>query len=184
MRIVGGEFGGRTLFAPEGSATRPTSDRVREAIFNILAHGDHALEGARVIDLFAGTGAMGLEAISRGAVYALFVEDAASARAAIRRNVEALGLTGRTRTFRRDAASLGDIPSGMRPFSLAFLDPPYGRELALPALTSLAEGHWLEPDATVVVEGRAGDEMKAPAGFAVAGERTYGDTKVWILRAA
>ncbi len=110
MRIVGGDFKGRALFAPPGSTTRPTSDRVRESIFNILAHGDYALEGARVIDLFAGTGAMGLEALSRGAVHALFVEEAAAARAAIRRNVEALNLTGRTRTFRRDATSLGPIP--------------------------------------------------------------------------
>src|SRR5215475_4666799 len=102
MRVVGGKFRGRTLFAPAGEGTRPTSDRVREAVFNILAHGTFEVAGTRVVDLFAGTGAMGLEALSRGAAYCLFVEEAAPARAAIKRNIEALGLMGRTRTFRRD----------------------------------------------------------------------------------
>lgn len=183
MRIVAGEFRGRTLFAPSGEATRPTSDRVREALFNILAHGDYQIQGARVIDLFAGTGALGLEAISRGAAYALFVESAAPARAAIQRNIETLGLTGRTRLFRRGATDLGAIPAGLKPFDLAFLDPPYGRGLLAPALRALAGGGWLAPGATIVAEEKAGTEFPLPAGFALADERTYGETAVRILKA-
>ena len=181
MRIVGGKFSGRTLATPAGGDTRPTSDRVREAIFNILAHGDYPLEGARVIDLFAGTGAMGLEAISRGAAYALFVEDDANARGALRRNIEALALTGCTRTFRRDATRLGPIPAGMKPYSLAFLDPPYGRGLIEPALQGLLEGGWLEPNAALVAEVRTGEMFRAPAGLEVTAERTYGDTCLRFL---
>lgn len=182
MRIVGGDFKGRALFAPPGSTTRPTSDRVRESIFNILAHGDYALEGARVIDLFAGTGAMGLEALSRGAVHALFVEEAAAARAAIRRNVEALNLTGRTRTFRRDATSLGPIPSGIKPFDLAFLDPPYDRGLLPPSLEGLGANAWLTMGATVVAEMRNGEAVEIPSGFSEADRRTYGETTVVFLK--
>jgi 16S rRNA (guanine966-N2)-methyltransferase len=178
MRITGGEFRGRSLVAPSGQSVRPTSDRVRQAIFNILAHGDFALEGARVIDLFAGSGAMGLEALSHGASYALFVEDAASSRAAIRRNIEALGLTGRTRIFRRDATKLGPIPAGLKPFDLAILDPPYGKGLITPTLAALADGGWLEAGAHLVIETRTGEALELPEGFALADERTYGDTSV------
>lgn len=182
MRIVAGEFKGRALFAPAGEETRPTSDRVREALFNILAHGDYTIEGTRVIDLFAGTGALGLEAISRGGAYALFVESAVPARAAIQRNIETLGLTGRTRIFRRDATDLGRLPAALQPFDLAFLDPPYGRALLGPALQSLAAGGWLTPGATLVVEERAGEEFAPPPSFSVRDERTYGETTVRILR--
>lgn len=183
MRIVAGEFRGRALFAPAGEETRPTSDRVRGAIFNILVHGPYALEGARVIDLFAGTGAMGLEALSRGAVYALFVEEASPARAAIKRNIEAFGLMGRTRTFRRDATDLGGLPAGTKPFDLAFLDPPYSRALTEPALKGLAGGGWIAPGATLVCEMRTGEAFELPAArFTLADERTYGDTTVRILK--
>ena len=141
MRIVGGQFRGRLLAAPAHEGTRPTSDRAREAMFNILAHGIPGFElaGARALDLFAGTGALGLEALSRGAAFGLFVEQAAEARALIRRNVEVLGLTGITKIFRRDATELG--PAGRYSgFTLAFLDPPYGHGLAEQALASAADG--------------------------------------------
>ena len=134
MRIVGGTHRGRALAAPRSQAIRPTSDRLRESLFNILvhAHGD-PVTGARVLDLFAGTGALGLEAISRGAAFALFVDDGAEARALIRENVATLGLGGVTRIFRRDATKLG-AAHPVEPFSLVFLDPPYGRGLAEQAL--------------------------------------------------
>jgi 16S rRNA (guanine966-N2)-methyltransferase len=128
MRIVGGKFRGRPLATPAHEGTRPTSDRVREAVFNILAHGieDFSFDGVKVLDLFAGTGALGLEALSRGAAFCLFVEEDAEARGLIRRNVEALGLTGVTKIFRRDATDLGE--AGNRgDAGLVFLDPPYAR---------------------------------------------------------
>ena len=151
MRIVGGEFRGRPIAAPNHAGLRPTSDRVREAIFNVLAHGiaDFSLDGAKVLDLFAGTGALGLEALSRGAHFCLFIETDVEARGLIRQNVEALGLTGRTRVFRRDATDLG--PAGNRGgFTLAFADPPYGKGLGEQALAAAATGGWLAPNAIVV----------------------------------
>lgn len=178
MRVVGGKFRGRAIAAPRHEGLRPTSDRVRESVFNILEHGiaDFVLDGARVIDLFAGTGALGIEAVSRGAAYALFVEDAAEARALIRTNVEALGLTGTTRLFRRDATDLG--PAGtMAPFSLAFLDPPYGKGLGEAALVALRDGGWLTPGAVVVLEERADADVTLPAGFAEIDRRRWGDTQ-------
>ena len=179
MRIVGGQLRGRALATPGDDATRPTSDRVREAVFNILAHGmpDFELQGARVLDLFAGTGALGIEALSRGARFCLFVEDGAEARALIRRNVEAFGLTGVTKIFRRDATSLG--PAGaLGGFTLAFLDPPYGQGLAERALVASAEGGWLAPGAIVVIEERKGTAVTLPAGFTALDRRAWGDTEV------
>src|SRR5580700_4758578 len=143
MRIVGGRLGGRTLAAPKSQAIRPTTDRLRESLFNILLHGyGDPVSGARVLDLFAGTGALGLEAMSRGAAFALFIDDGAEARALMRANVEALGLGGTTRIFRRDATRLGSVHP-LEPFSLVFLDPPYRRGLAERSLASLAAGGWL-----------------------------------------
>jgi len=185
VRIVGGRFRGRPLAAPSDDATRPTSDRAREAVFNILVHGtpDLELQGARVLDLFAGTGALGIEALSRGARFCLFVEDGAEARALIRRNVEALGLTGVTKIFRRDATSLG--PAGtLSGFTLAFLDPPYGQGLAERALASAAEGGWLAPGAIVVIEERKGSGFTLPADFTALHRRTWGDTEVLFARFA
>ena len=183
MRIVGGRLRGRALASPQDQTIRPTSDRTREAVFNILAHGAAAvdLQGVRVIDLFAGTGALGIEAISRGAAYALFVEESAEARGLIRENVEALGLTGCTRIFRRDATALGPA-SQLGQFGLAFLDPPYGKGVADRALTSLLAGGWLTPDAVVVVEEREGVEVVLPAGLSVLDRRVYGDTQVMFLK--
>src|SRR5436190_21830898 len=167
MRVSGGKFGGRALAAPENLRVRPTSDKVRQALFNILAHRDFgafALEGARAIDLFAGTGALGIEALSRGARFCLFVDDDADSRALVRQNVETLGLTGISKIWRRDAADLGPLNIGSgSPFELAFLDPPYRKGLADAALKSLKDGGWLTPGALLVVE-TATDETLAADG--------------------
>jgi 16S rRNA (guanine966-N2)-methyltransferase len=183
MRIVAGRYKGRTLAGPKSHAIRPTSDRLRETIFNVLMHayGD-PVTGARVLDLFAGTGAMGLEAISRGAVFALLVDEGAEARSLIRANVETLGVGGVTRVFRRDATKLG-AAKPIEPFSLAFCDPPYGKGLASAALVAARDGGWLAPAALVVVE----EEMGAFApsdGFEELERRDYGDTQVTLLRHA
>lgn len=184
MRIVGGEFRGRTLKGPSTMSVRPTSDRLRESLFNIISHayGD-VLEGARVIDLFAGTGALGLEALSRGARFALFVDDGAEARALLRANVDSLGVGGRTKVFRRDATKLGAMPPG-EAHTLAFLDPPYGRGLAPLALTSLRDGGWLAPGAVVIVEEAATADVEPPEGYNLIERRAYGDTQVMFLHAA
>jgi 16S rRNA (guanine966-N2)-methyltransferase len=183
MRIVSGKFRGRSLRGPSSNAIRPTSDRLRESIFNILVHAyADPITGARVLDLFAGTGALGLEAISRGADYALFVEEAAEARALIRENVEALALTGATRIFRRDAARLGNMGT-MEPFDLVFCDPPYGQGLAEKSLVAARDGKWLAPSALVVVEEAVKAGFKAPEGFGELERRAYDDTEIVILRA-
>jgi 16S rRNA (guanine966-N2)-methyltransferase len=185
MRIVSGKFRSRALAAPAGSATRPTSDRVRESLFNVLAHGIDGFEfdGARVIDLFAGTGALGLEAMSRGAAFCLFVEDAPEARALIRQNVEAFGLTGETRIFRRDATDLG--PAGtMAPFSIAFLDPPYAKGFGKRALASLIGGNWLAPGALIVFEEHVDTVIEWPISVSPFDQRTWGDTTVHFARRA
>ena len=184
MRIVGGRLGGRTVAGPKSQAIRPTSDRLRESLFNILAHGHgDPVAGARVLDLFAGTGALGLEAMSRGARFALFIDDGAEARALMRQNVEALGLGGVTRIFRRDATKLG-AAHPVEPFSLAFLDPPYRQGLAERALASLAAGGWLTPDALVVVEEAADAAFQAPDGFTEIDRRRYDDTEFTFLAPA
>jgi 16S rRNA (guanine966-N2)-methyltransferase len=184
MRVTAGRFGGRALAAPDDARVRPTSDKVRQAIFNILAHKDFgigfALEGARVIDVFAGTGAMGLEALSRGANYCLFIDDKAESRALIRQNVEAFGLTGVTKIWRRDATDLGRN-SMNETFDLAFLDPPYRKNLLAPALASLRAGNWLAPHAIVVAETAEDEHVPPTDGLALLDDRVYGDTRVTIL---
>ncbi len=182
MRIVGGRLRGRALAAPKSASIRPTADRLREALFNILTHayGDPVID-ARVLDLFAGTGALGLEALSRGARFALLIDDAAPARALLRDNVAALGLGGSARIFRRDATRLGDAHP-LEPFSLAFLDPPYGQGLAERALASAQAGKWLLPEALVVVEEAAAAAFAPPAGFAEIERRRYDDTELIFLR--
>jgi 16S rRNA (guanine966-N2)-methyltransferase len=182
MRIVGGRLGGRPLKGPSSDRIRPTSDRLRESLFNILEHGYGGVADLRVIDLFAGTGALALEALSRGARFALLVDDGTEARAAIRENVEALGLGGATRIFRRDARKLGDAPPGDK-FDLAFLDPPYGRGLGEPALESLRNGGWIKPGATVILEESASVSVAVPSGFEQSEDRTFGDTRILILTA-
>jgi len=181
MRVVGGRFRGRTLSAPKSQAIRPTADRLRESLFNILMHAyDDPITDARVLDLFAGTGALGIEAMSRGAAFALFVDDGAEARALLRGNSETLGLGGSTKIYRRDATKMG--PAEMSPFSLAFLDPPYGKGLAEKALVSAREGGWLAPEALVIVEEAVDAGFKPPEGFEELERREYDDTQFTFLR--
>ena len=183
MRIVGGRLRGRPLAGPKSPAIRPTADRLREALFNILIHAyDDPIEGARVLDLFAGTGALGIEAVSRGASFTLFVDNGAEARALLRNNVEALGLGGVTKVYRRDATNLGPAHP-MEPFSLAFLDPPYGKGLAEKALVSLRDGAWLTPGALLVVEETKVSAIAVPEGFEELERRAYDDTEFVFLRA-
>jgi 16S rRNA (guanine966-N2)-methyltransferase len=179
VRIVGGRLRGRSIASPAHDGVRPTSDRVRESVFNVVLHGieDFTIDGQRVIDLFAGTGALGLEALSRGAAHVLFVEENAESRGLIRQNIEAMGLTGSTRLFRRDATDLGPA-APMQPFALAFLDPPYGKGLGERAIASLRDGKWLTPGAVVVWEERASSGLSWPEGFTEIDRRTWGDTQV------
>lgn len=186
MRIVAGRFRGKSLLAPDGEATRPTSDRARQAVFNILEHAPWSpgLSGRRVIDLFAGSGALGLEALSRGAEFCLFVETDDRARGAIRENIEAFGLFGATRLHRRDATDLGLRPGSAGPaFDLAFLDPPYGKGLGERALKALLAGDWLSPGAIIVFETAVDEVVEPPPGLTRLDERAYGAAKVWFLKA-
>lgn len=184
MKIISGRFKGHTLSTPKGQGTRPTSGAAREAIFNRLAHADWAppLEEARVIDLFAGSGALGLEALSRGAAFCLFVETDARARGAIRENVERLGLYGVTRLHRRSATDLGPRPAGLgAPFDLVFLDPPYRKALVVPTLASLLAGGWLTETAFAVAE-TAEDEAFDVEGWDLIDRRVHGAAAVHMLK--
>jgi 16S rRNA (guanine966-N2)-methyltransferase len=188
VRITGGTFRGRALAAPPDARVRPTADKVRQAIFNILAHNDFgigfALDGARVADLFAGTGALGIEALSHGAAFCLLVDDSAESRALIRGNVEALGLTGVTKIWRRDATQLGPMAAGAGgPFDLVFLDPPYRKDLVPLALAALRDGGWLAHQAIVVAEVAADEDIPSTDGFALFDARLYGDTRVFFFTA-
>ena len=184
MRVVGGRLRGRNLASPSSRDIRPTADRLRESVFNILmlAYGN-PIEGARVLDLFAGTGALGIEASSRGAKFVLFVDNGAEARALLRNNVEALGLGGVSKVYRRDATDSGPAHP-VEPFSLLFLDPPYGKGLAEKALAALRDGGWLTPDALLVVEEAKSAAFAAPDGFEELERRAYDDTEFVFLRAA
>ncbi|MGD0764302.1 MAG: 16S rRNA (guanine(966)-N(2))-methyltransferase RsmD [Roseiarcus sp.] len=184
MRVVGGRLKGRVLHAPDSRAIRPTSERLRESIFDILAHRHGgAVEGARVVDLFAGSGALGIEALSRGAAFALFVDNGVEARALLRANVEALALGGATRIWRADATRLGKAPAGP-PFALAFLDPPYDKGLAGPALAALCAGNWLAEGALIVVEEAAKAGIAAPPALDLVDERVYSETRIAFFAAA
>jgi 16S rRNA (guanine966-N2)-methyltransferase len=182
MRVVGGRLKGRNIASPSSREIRPTQDRLRESVFNILMHayGNPMLD-ARVLDLFAGTGALGIEAVSRGAKFALFVDNGAEARALLRNNVEALGLGGVTKVYRRDAGDLGPAHP-VEPFALVFCDPPYRMALAEKALTSLRDGGWLLPDALVVVEEHKAAGFVAPEGFEELERRAYDDTEFTFLK--
>src|ERR1700742_547436 len=182
MRIVGGRLKGRNIASPASREIRPTADRLRESVFNILIHAyDDPIEGARVLDLFAGTGALGIEAVSRGAAFALFVDNGAEARALLRNNVETLGLGGVTKVYRRDATNLGPAHP-VEPFALVFLDPPYGKGLAEKALASLRDGKWLAPGAMLVVEEAKAAGFATPEGFDELERRAYDDTEFVFLR--
>ena len=186
MRIVAGSLKGRTITTPEGQGTRPTSDRARQAVFNVLEHAAWAepLDGMRVMDLYAGSGALGFEAISRGAAFALFVETDEEARGAIRENADAYGVMGRSRVHRRSAIDLGSRPgSDGEAFDLAFLDPPYRKGLGEQTLARLLEGGWLKPGALVVFErGSDEPEIETP-GYERLDARNYGAARVLFLRA-
>lgn len=184
MRIIGGRFKGTALAAvgkgDEAAHLRPTTDRVRESLFNVLEHGDFPpIEGARVLDLFAGTGALGFEALSRGASRVQFVDDGAKARALIRTNIDKLRVIGETKIYRRDATRLG--PCRGEPYDLIFLDPPYGKGLGEKALASAIEGGWIAPGALVVWEDSA--DVTPPEGFEILDQRKYGDTRITVLQA-
>lgn len=185
MRIVSGRFKGRAIRTPEGRATRPTSDRARESIFNVLAHADWAppIEGARVIDAFAGSGALGFEAMSRGAAFCLFVETDSAARGVIRDNIEAFQLFGATRIHRRSATDLGSKPAGLgKPFDLVFMDPPYAYDLVPAALEQLRRGAWITDEALVIAETGAGEPAPVAPGWDRLDERIYGAARVAFLR--
>jgi len=184
MRIVAGTLRGRPIVAPKGHSTRPTGDRTRQAIFNVLEHAPWApeVEGARVVDLFAGSGALGLEALSRGAAACWFVEREAAAVGAIGANVRSLGVEALAIIERKDARRLGSKPADARPFDLAFLDPPYGEGLAEQALEALASGGWLAPRAVVVVERGSRDASETSAGYERMDERRWGQAQVSFLQ--
>lgn len=185
MRIIGGARRGLKLAeVGEGDPAahlRPTSDRVREAIFNLLVNGGHGdpVTGARVLDLFAGTGALGLEALSRGATRVAFVDDGTTARALLRANIEKMQAMGTTDVWRRDATRMG--PNRGPGYGLVFLDPPYHKGLGEAALASCLEGGWLAPGAMVVWE--EGTAPVPPGGFDLLDQRKYGDTLVTLMRA-
>jgi 16S rRNA (guanine966-N2)-methyltransferase len=183
MRIIGGSHRGRRLSAPPGAIVRPTGDRIREALFDILSHGRYACEGnpfaaAAVLDAFAGTGAFGLEALSRGAAEAVFIERDAAALAILRRNVESLGARARALIIPGDATR---PPRGDRPCAVAFLDPPYGSGLAAPALAALAAAGWLAPGALAVIEIAARERLAPAPGFVLFDERVYGGARLVFL---
>lgn len=181
MRIVGGRFRGRPLLSPLDDSIRPTADRVRESVFNILGSRlGPVLAGRKVLDLFAGTGAMGLEALSRGAASAVFVDTGAEARGLIRDHVEAFGLGGIAKLLRRDATALGAAGT-MGPFDLVFLDPPYDKGLGEQALASMRDGGWLAADATIVLEDSENAQIELPAGFTLQDRRVYGAAAVHVI---
>lgn len=184
MRVVAGKFKGKALAAPARGDMhiRPTSDRLRESVFNILDHwpGRNLIADARVLDLFAGTGALGLEALSRGAAYAVFVEQGASARGLIRTNIEAMWLTGITKLYRRDATRLGAAGT-LGKFSLVFCDPPYGKGLGEQALEAACTGGWLETGAMIIAEEARASGFAAPEGFEEVQRRAMGESEVIFL---
>jgi 16S rRNA (guanine966-N2)-methyltransferase len=182
MRVVGGRLRGRNLAAPKGQEIRPTADRLRESLFNILVHGhEDPISDVRVLDLFAGTGALGIEALSRGAAFVQFVDDGIEARALLRENITALGLGGVTRIFRRDATKLG-LAHPLEPFGLVFADPPYGGGLAEKALMSAREGGWLTPTALIVVEEAVASAFVTPERFTELERRRYDTSELIFLR--
>lgn len=182
MRIVGGEFRGRPLAVPQSNAIRPTTDRTRESLFNILAHAyPESLDGTRVLELFAGTGAVGLEAVSRGCKQVLFVESSVEGRGILWENIEALGLHGRARMLRRDATKLGTVGTA-EPFDVLFADPPYAQGLGEKAFASAHAGGWLAPGALCILEERADVTIEASTVFKFLEERTFGDTKMHFFR--
>ena len=180
VRIVGGRLGGRPLAGPKSREIRPTSDRLRESLYNVLMHRypDRVAEG-RVLDLFAGTGALGLEALSRGASLAVLVDQGFEARGLIRQNIESLGLGGTARLLKRDATRLGAV-APFEPFTLVLCDPPYGKGLATAAMASAAAGGWFAPGAIAVVEEAGEAAVELPPGLALLDRRAQGDSQLLL----
>jgi len=182
VRIVGGEFRGRSLAVPKSNAIRPTADRTRESLFNILSHAyPEAIDGTRMMDIFAGTGAVGLEGASRGCRHVLFVESSVEGRGLLWENIDALGLHGRTRMLRRDATDLGSV-GNLEPFDLLFADPPYGEGLGEKAFKAAADGGWLVPGALAILEERADVVVDMPSAYLFLEVRTFGDSKMHFYR--
>ncbi|MGQ2949470.1 MAG: 16S rRNA (guanine(966)-N(2))-methyltransferase RsmD [Agrobacterium sp.] len=182
MRIVGGEFRGRNLAAPKTNSIRPTIDRTRESLFNILSHAyPESLDGTRVLDVFAGTGAVGLEALSRGCRVALFVENGVEGRGLLWENIDALGLHGRARILRRDATKLGGV-NNIEPFDLLFADPPYGQGHGEKAFAAAHGGGWLTPGALAILEECGDVAVTVDAAFKPLESRIFGDTKMHFYR--
>ncbi len=180
MRIVGGKYRGRAIAAPKSDNIRPTKDRTRESLFNILEHSyaDYLQDG-RVLELFAGTGAVGLEALSRGAHSVVFVEDSVEGRGLLRQNIDNLSLQGCSRVFRRDATKLG--PCGkFKPFNVLFADPPYGLGMGDKAIKSAIIGGWLVDNALVILEERSDVVPDLGPEFEFQDKRPFGDTNIWI----
>ncbi|MGO4566641.1 16S rRNA (guanine(966)-N(2))-methyltransferase RsmD [Rhizobium sp. 2YAF20] len=182
MRIVGGEFRGRSLAVPKSNDIRPTADRTRESLFNILSHAyPEAIDGTRMMDIFAGTGAVGLEGASRGCRHVLFVESSVEGRGLLWENIDTLGLHGRTRILRRDATDLGSV-GNLEPFHLLFADPPYGQGLGERAFAAAAGGGWLVPGALAILEERADVVVDLPPVYLFLEVRTFGDSKMHFYR--
>ena len=182
MRVIGGRLRGRNIAGPSTQAIRPTQDRLRESLFNILMHAyENPMLDARVLDLYAGTGALGIEAVSRGAKFTLFVDNGSEARALLRDNVESLGLGGVTKVYRRDASDPGPAHP-VEPFALVFIDPPYRMKLAEKSLAALRDGGWLVPQALVVVEEAKDAGFAAPEGYEELERRAYDETEFTFLR--
>ena len=179
MRVIPGRFRGQRLSAPKGMSTRPTTDRVRESLFNILGNRLN-FEGLRVLDLFAGTGALGIETLSRGAAFCKFVDISSSAISVIRENIKALALEESTHLVKGDIARLGECKQNP-PFDLVFADPPYSRRLGQKAAANLLAGNWLSPDGTFVLEENANDFPESLHGFEAVDVRRFGQTTVGIF---
>jgi len=185
MRIIGGSHKGRSINAPAGGHTRPTSDRVRESIFNILAHSieDFDLNQITVVDVFAGTGALGFEALSRGAKHATFIDFTRRALDAVKENAAILGKCKSTTVLKLDATHFSPPPRAAKaPCGLAFLDAPYEKELSLPALLGIVNKGWVQSGAIVIVELAAKEEIELPRQYEQLDERSYGSARVLFLK--
>lgn len=181
MRIVSGIYGGRRLEAPKGRDVRPTSDKIRGAVFNILrARVD--FENFHVIDACCGTGALGLEALSQGAAFCVFIDDAKESVECCKRNIAALGAGESSRVIQKDVVKIGGMPEGFKAAGLVFLDPPYRKEIIAPALAAMRQGGWIAPGALCVAEAESEWQPQLPEGFTMLDERLYGDTKIALLR--
>ena len=182
MRIIAGQFRGKKLKSPPSADIRPTIDRVRQSIFNILSSNfSHDFAGKNVLDLFAGTGAMGIEAMSRGAEFVCFVDSKVEARSLIRFHIEDFGIAGKAKLLKRDACNLGKMDR-FEKFNLIFIDPPYGNNLGEKALKNALENEWVAEGAIIVLEEKAGLEIEFPKSLELFDKRKYGNSEIYFLR--